>query len=436
MTYEEVLAYFENNCRSNSQPDEARKKLMLSLLNHPEQKVPTVHVAGTNGKGSFCAMLSSVLTKAGYRTGTFISPHLVEYTERMTIDGCAISRADFAAILTGLLIRIVPQVLAAGFSHPNEFELLTMAAFVYFAQESVHLIVLETGLGGRTDPTNLGKTILSVIMPIGLDHCQILGDTIEKIAGEKAGIIKEGTPVLSAVQRPEAMAVLQQEALCRNAALTVVEPHWQRLWQRESGQKFSLQTRENNYPAIDIKLLGDYQLANCAVVVYAVEILQKMGYKISRQALLEGLAEASWAGRMEYWALKGERGVLFDGAHNSDGAQALAKSLQTLADKRPISLLLGILDDKDQKMMLKHLLSLTETVYVAKPAQKRAESWREVENYVQILKPTAVVVSDENSQRLAEKALGDLPYGGILCITGSLYLLGDLRRHLSQRCER
>lgn len=435
MTYDEVMTYFSANCKSNIGPNFQRRLVALKLLGNPEKEIPAVHVAGTNGKGSFTAMLSAILIKSGYRTGAFISPHLERYTERICIDGEEISREDFAAIFTEIITIVIPKLLADGLGHPNEFELLTIGGFLYFARKNVDIVVLETGLGGRNDPTVFGQTILSVIMPIGFDHCQILGNTIEAIAKEKAGIIKYRVPVVTAQQRPDVLTVLKKTAEANEAPLWQASRDYQLLEVGEDFQIFSLRTEHEDYPRLKLFLLGQYQLANASTVICACQCLREMGYNIDALALTEGLSAARWAGRMEYWALADGRGVLFDGAHNVDGIKALVEGIRRYYHKRPLVLLVGILADKAQEEMLRDLLGLSDCIFLTKPAEKRTENWAELAALAMKINPAAKVVSGENPREMLQKALAILPEKGVLCITGSLYLLGDLRRFLKENRE-
>ena len=223
MDYQACLDYLQQNCRRGVPGGYERTVRMAELLGQPQEQLQTIHIAGTNGKGSTAAILEAILRQAGYRVGLYTSPHLSRYEERIQINRQPIPEQDFAQIMTRLIEQVIPRLQAEGFAHPGEFELLTVAGWLYFAQQT-DFVISEVGLGGTLDPTNVvQKPVLSVITPISLDHCEILGETIAQIAAEKAGILKSEVPAIAAPQQPEAAAVLAAEANRRNAPLTMLQ---------------------------------------------------------------------------------------------------------------------------------------------------------------------------------------------------------------------
>lgn len=426
----------EQENKINPQTGLATIKVMAEVLGDPQETLAIVHIAGTNGKGSCTAMLAEILEQAGYRVGIFTSPHLHSYTERIRINKELITEERFMALRHMVLDRTVPVLRERGMSGPKEFELLTMMALEYFAEEKVDIVVLEVGLGGRLDSTNIVNSQLSVIMSIGLDHCAILGSTVEAIAGEKAGIIKPQVPVVTAIQHePGVMAVLEAAAAEKNSPLIRADQvHYQLLEHQQDGQTFDLITPDGRYEALHIKLIGQHQVENAAAVVLAAEALQKMGWRVTAEAIRQGLARTTWPGRMEYWPLQDKnQGILMDGAHNLAGVQVLTKGLESYFTGRPLVLLLGILDDKDQRDMLKVLLPYGEQVIITRPAESRAEHWRELKEMVQEIAPELPILVVDEVTAAVEKGLELLPENGVLCITGSLYLLGACRSYLKER---
>ncbi len=326
-----------------------RIQRLLTQLGNPEQSVPVVHVAGTNGKGSVCAYLSSVLTTAGYQVGRYTSPHLVDWTERICLNEKAIAPSEFLALL-----ETVKQTIADNFSEeetPTLFEVVTAIAWLYFAQKKVDVAVMEVGLGGRLDATNVkNETIASVITPISREHWQVLGDTLTKIAGEKAGILKPHCPALIAVQDPEAATVIQQRGEALNCPLTWVKPA-------------TLTTdKEATYNGLTypLPLLGSVQLTNSALAVATLQLMQQQGWNISQATLQQGMKQARWLGRLQ-WVKWQNRDLLLDGAHNPAAALGLRDYVDSLP--HPVTWIMGILATKEQEKILNILLRPEDTLY-------------------------------------------------------------------------
>ena len=439
MNYNEAIEYLMKNCQGPVAPGLERMMIMTQYFNHPQRKVAMIHVAGTNGKGSTTAMITEILSVCGYSVGRFTSPHLVDYTERIyTNDLGNISQKDFAHIMTRIVNEAVPLVLRQGLGHPSQFELLTMLAFLYYAQMNADLAVMEVGLGGRLDSTNIISPVLSVITPVSLDHCSILGNTVADIAYEKAGIIKSRTPVVVAQQSEEALAVIQQVALTNGSPLILVNPEKLIIGQSNGQvQDFELITKQNHYASLSLSLQGEHQIANGLTAVYACEQLMQKGWeKISYEGISQGLAQTKWPGRMEYISLGQNKGILLDGAHNEAGISALAQTLDQVYSQRKITFVLGILDDKDQDSMLPILMPRAAKIYVTKPAQKRAENWSDLAGIAKTINPAVTVLVRDSYQIAIDEAIDQLEEQGLVCLTGSLYLLGAGRQYLMQRLER
>ncbi len=363
-----------------------------------------LHVAGTNGKGSVCAMADAICRAEGLRTGLFTSPHLVTYRERIRIDGEMIPEEEVAEGLTLL------RDLTADWEHqPTFFEYTTALAFRWFQREKVKVIVLETGLGGRLDSTNAITPAATAITPISIDHTQYLGNTLAAIAGEKAGIFKAGVPALSSAQVPEAAGVLEQRAAALGIPLTWI-------------------TEPLPYP---VNLPGEHQRANAAL---AVALLQTSGVSVSEAAIRKGLAQVSWPGRFQRMTLPEEFGGLeltLDGAHNEASAAVLVNTWQAVhGDLRP-TLLIGSLADKDFSTVAHALLEIAGPIITTAVANPRTRSAADLADFLRPLaksdQPVTPAADIPDALRLA------VAYGRPILATGSLFLLGDLLTHLQGR---
>lgn len=412
--YQECLDYMQLHCQMGIPGGFARTMRMAALLHNPQEKLRVIHIAGTNGKGSTAAAIDAVLRQGGYHVGLFTSPHLERYEERIQIDRQLISQEDFADLLTVLIEQIIPQLLAEGLAHPGEFELLTVASWLYF-QGRTDFVISEVGLGGTLDPTNIiAAPLLTVITPISLDHCNILGNTVEQIAAEKAGILKRGVPVVVAPQQQAALMVLQQIAAQRATPLLVLD--------------------ENQLTSVQTNLQGSYQQINCNTALAALQNLLERGLvELTREQIMAGLLHIFWPGRMEYVPLGERKGMLLDGAHNRAGAYMLAENLRTLYADREIILFLSILDDKEQDIILQQLVPLAHAVILTKPEHdQRATKWMKLQEKICALAPNCVCYLYEDYGEALRQTMEQLKDGQLLCITGSLYLLGDCRRLLHE----
>lgn len=412
MNYQECISYLETVCPRGSSGGKERTAKMAALLGNPQDTLQIIHVAGTNGKGSTSAVIESVLRHAGYRVGLFTSPHLERYEERIQLNREPIPEAEFTAIMSHLIEVVIPQAMAEGMSHPGAFGLLTLAAFQYFSGKT-DFVVLEVGLGGWLDPTNIIKTpVLSVITPLSLEHCKILGDTLGAIAKEKAGILKWEVPAVVAPQEQEALAVIRQVAAEKQVPLVCL-------------QKENLQLVETN-------LQGAYQQLNCNTALAAIETLQARGMiTVTKEQIAEALLHVSWPGRMEYFALDEAKGILLDGAHNPAGITCLAENLRTLYRDRSIILFFSILDDKAQVEMLKEILPLASAVVLTKPTHDdRAQHWMQMTQYIHEIVPNCPCRVYEDDKSGLREEVAHLKDSELLCITGSLYLISDCRSYL------
>ncbi len=400
-------------------PGLARIGQLLDALGRPQENLKFVHIAGTNGKGSTAAMTASILTQAGLRTGLYTSPHLWQFQERFQIDGVPMDEGTLVEI-AGLVLDMAERLPI----RPTEFELMTAMGMVYFAREGCDIVVLEVGLGGRLDSTNIiPPPEVAAITNIGLEHTQLLGDTVGKIAGEKAGIIKPGSEVVLYHQSREAETVVEAACLGAGNRLTVTDPG--ALEVLSAGLEGSVFRYRGDGP-YRLALLGEYQLRNALTALEIVRALQRRGWAISAQAVEAGLAQARWPGRMELARRRPD--VMVDGGHNPQCMAALAQALKELYPGKKLIFVTGMLADKDYRGMLGDLLPLAKRVIAVTPDSPRALPGEELARLVREAGVEATVcpsISDGTDTALAEAGAED----GI-CVCGSLYLVGEVRRHL------
>lgn len=432
MDYKESLQYLEGLNVFGSKLGLSRIERLVALLGHPESRYGTVHVTGTNGKGSVAAMTASILSKSHRRTGLYISPHLTSYTERMGIDGVPVSEADFAAVISSAAAA-AEKMLAEGEEQPTEFEVMTAAAFLYFAEKKVDYAVIEVGLGGLLDSTNVITPEVSVITNVALEHADRCGGTLEGVAEHKAGIIKDGVPVVTAAAGAP-LAVLQRTAEEKGADIFVLGEDFsaKAAGHDEEGQRMDFSSallgiREARY---SLSLAGSCQIANAALAVMAAELLRSSNPSIVQETIAAGLADTRWPGRFERFSAAG-RTVLVDGAHNPAGAAALKDSLDTYYPDEGRVFLLGILGDKDYKTMLATLLHKGDIVVITQPESERAGDPEILGACARELAARVEIVPDAGEALARALALTD--ERRILCVAGSLYLIGEIRQMLLKR---
>lgn len=418
MTGQEAVAYIDTFQWQAHAPGLERIRTLLHALGDPQKELKFVHVAGTNGKGSVCAYLASVLRCAGYRVGLCTSPFLEDFRERIQVDGKLIPPE-----VLGELTELARPAAEAMEDHPTEFELITAVAMLYFRRCRCDIVVLEVGLGGALDASNvIDVPEAAVITAMGMDHAAILGPTLGDIAAAKAGIIKPGGAVVSFGGCPEADAVIRER--CREQGAQLTEVDFSRL--RVVGTGLDGTDLEfAPYGALHVPLVGLYQAKNAAVAVTTVEVLEKRGWEISRRALEQGLASVCWPGRLEVVRRAGPV-ILRDGAHNAHGMAATVESLRALFPGKKLTILMGVMADKDVEDMLKLLAPIAGQVFTVRLESPRAMPAEElaalVNRYGVPAVPCAGVAA--GLQAAAEAAGAD----GAVCALGSLYLVGEVRR--------
>lgn len=396
-----------------------RTEALLARMGNPEQKLKFVHITGTNGKGSTVAMVASVLTAAGYRTGLFTSPHLFTFHERMQIDGRPISDETLG--------RLTEQVLALAEEmedHPTEFELMTAVGMTYFAQEACDMVVLEVGLGGRLDSTNvIPAPEVAVLTNMGLEHTKELGDTIEEIAGEKAGILKSGCRCVLYHQTPQAEGVVRSVCAGLNIPLTVTAPDTMQLqYSGLVGQRFCYRGRG----PFTISLLGEYQRYNAMTALDVLWTLREKGWRIEDAAIDAGLRRAQWPGRLEL--VRRGPDFIVDGGHNPQCVEALMQALEELFPGKKLLFLVGVLGDKDWQAMMKRAMPLAKEFVTVTPDSPRALDGEELAAWLREQGFAAQCCADVGTG--VDRVLSLAGPEDVICSWGSLYAVGEIRHHL------
>lgn len=363
MNYTQALEYIHSVNWTFCKPGLERIRALCAALGNPQDDLRFIHVAGTNGKGSFCAMVSTILRQAGYRTGCFTSPYIRVFNERMVVDGEMISEDELAE-----LTAVVQPIAEAMTDKPTEFELITAIGFLYFRRHHCDVVVLEAGMGGRLDSTNIIRhPLLSVITGIALDHTAFLGDTVEKIAAEKAGIIKDSRPVLYGGEDEVTQQVIASRAADSGSPFYVVDYSSLRCTHMGlDGTVFDFE----NYRQMKLSLLGTYQPRNAALALRAVDILREQGWVIPSSAVAAGLETVVWRGRFE--VLSREPLIIFDGAHNAQGVAAAVEGIRRYVGDNKVYVLTGVLEDKDYKTIAADLSRVASHAFVLTPENPRA----------------------------------------------------------------
>ena len=410
--------------------DLRRMEKLLQPLGNPHLGAKTVHIAGTKGKGSTAAMISQTLTSAGYKTGLFTSPHLHTLRERLRINGNMISENDFAALVTEIEPVVESINKQTDFGELTTFEILTAVVFAYFKRNRVDFQVLEVGLGGRLDATNVVKPDVCVITSLSLDHTEILGNSVAKIAAEKAGIIKPGSIVVSAPQVDEAAQVIRK--VCHRQGAILIEAGKDITWRKTSmdlhRQTLTMKSKKGAYD-LSIPLLGDYQLENAATALAAIEALVSLGANISSQNISQGFGQVKWPGRLQ--VLADQPLVVVDGAHNAYSMKKLVGNIKKYFSYRRCFVIFGTSCDKDISGMVRELKRLSSDIVVTSSSHPRAASISSlIETFNKLgIKP----VKKDNVAAALSQTLASTKNTDLILITGSLFVVGEAISYFGQK---
>ncbi len=419
MTAKEAIQYIESVSWKGSKPGLERTEELLKLMNNPHKKLKFIHIAGTNGKGSTAAMSSEILIKAGYKTGLYTSPCLYRFNERMKINGEEISDDELSEIT-----EFIKPLADSMEDSPTEFELVSCIAFEYFMRNKCDIVVLETGMGGALDSTNVIDTPeVAVLTNIGLDHTDFLGNTIEEITKTKCGIIKENGNVVIYPVSAETEKI--EENVCREKNASLIKADFENLHlisHSLEGQTFTCGKRENLF----LSLLGNHQLKNASVTLSAIDTLIKKGWKISEENIREGLKNVHWAGRFEI--AKKNPLFIIDGGHNPQCIEALSENIKTYLPNKKLVILTGVLMDKDyEKMYLPVMSFAKEFICIEPPNPRKLKAAKLAEVLSKSKIPTT---GYENISDGVKAAVNSAGKNGIVLCFGSLYMIADIKHAL------
>lgn len=425
MNVTEALKYIHNVSWLGSIPGLDRTRELLQRMGNPQKKLKFIHIAGTNGKGSNAAMLASILKAAGYRTGLYTSPYIIRFNERMQVDN-----QDIPDDLLCEITEFVQPFAESMKDHPTEFELVTCIAMEYFMRAHCDIVVLEVGLGGELDSTNvIENPEASVIVNIGLDHMQVLGNTVEEIAHAKAGIIKPGCPCVVYRQQASVEAVFAQVCQEKSAPLVLADfASMNPVSAGLDGQRFDW----GPFKDLHLPLLGAHQLKNACTVLSTVETLRNRGWNISEQAVRTGLSSVAWPGRFDLICKKPL--FIIDGGHNPQCLEALEEAIKAYLPGRRLVFLNGCMADKDYSDMFRYLLPYAQEFVTVTPPNPRALTAEALSEYLRSLNVVATPCKTvaEGVLTAIEKAGPD----GVVCACGSLYMIGDIVNTVNQYKER
>lgn len=435
VTYREAVDWITGLVSFGMKPGLKRMELLMEKLDHPERRLKFIHVAGTNGKGSTCAYLTSVLRRCGYDVGTFTSPYLISYADRIQYNQEPIPEETLLKLVNEIK-PYVDEIASGEYGSPTMFEVSTTLAIAYFARVAYpDYVVWETGLGGRLDSTNIVTPVVTVITNIGHDHMDVLGDSLPKVAAEKAGIIKAGVPVITAIEQPECLEVVRQAAADKKATLyelgrqyrfTPGDP-------KLDDQSLDFEGPFRRIPDVHISLNGAHQLKNAAAALMTIEVLrQYYALIVEDEDLYSGMREARWPGRLEL--VSGHPRILLDGAHNPEGAETLAQALKDLYAYGKLHFMMGMLASKNHSGYLRHILPLVDTLIMTEPdfhkkgdASELAKLARELQHD---MGREAKIVVEPDWKRALELLLQTTGQGDLAVVSGTLYLISDVRSWL------
>jgi dihydrofolate synthase/folylpolyglutamate synthase len=414
--YQRILEYLYGLERFGIKLDLSNTLSMLEHLGNPHRKFPSIHVAGTNGKGSVAAILQAALSRAGYRTGLYTSPHVIDFRERIRIGTQKIAKKYILSFISDLKQEIETH-------RYTFFEVTTALAFSYFAQKDVDIAVVETGLGGRLDSTNVLLPEVVIITTLSLDHTRILGSSLRQIAFEKAGVIKTGVPTVAGSNKKEALDVIRSICKEQKSKFLSVGKHcdWAIREKTLQGSIFSLRCDSKKFGRLEIRLPGDHQVENAAAAILALQELKKKGWRVTDRSIREGLKRVAWKARFETFRKRPL--IILDVAHNPEGIKTLVKTLDELLPHRKVTFIFGVMSDKDYPLMLEKLSHKAESIILTRPDYHRSASTQQLEKAIRKL---------HNRYRLFERvkdaysyALQRVSPSDAICVTGSHFTVGE-----------
>ena len=431
MNYNEAMKYITEVGNFGSNYGLERTFRLLELLGNPQDNLKLIHVAGTNGKGSTTAMITKMLNGLGYKVGMYTSPFLEEFEERIQINGENIPK-DVLAELVTYIKPYIDKVEEEGYEHPTEFEMITVLMLLYFEREKIDFGVVEVGLGGRLDSTNVIIPIVSVITSISFDHTNLLGNNLREIAGEKCGIIKRNIPTIVFPQQEEVMDVVIKKCEKENSKLYIVNFNDAELLDIVKGDKPFQKVKikgEKEY-ILELPLLGEHQIYNLALAIKVMEVVEKQGFiHLNNKAIENSVREVMWKGRLE--VLSNNPLIVIDGAHNIQGITTLKNNIQKYFNYKDVYLILGILADKDVEMMVKEITPLAKKVYAVTPHSIRAELAQDLRD--EIIKYNENCKAYEDYEEAFNNALKDAKENDLIIASGSLYMIGDMRKLITRK---
>ncbi|GKX27998.1 bifunctional folylpolyglutamate synthase/dihydrofolate synthase [Vallitalea longa] len=433
MNYKEACKYILNIPKFGKKSGLENIKILLDLLDNPQKELKFIHVAGTNGKGSVCTMLSYILCEHGYKTGLFTSPHLINMNERIKINNIDIDNEDFINALVQVKNKI-EYMVEQGYNHPTFFEVLVAMAFVYYNNNNVEYVILETGLGGRLDSTNIIENpVVSVITSIGYDHIAILGNTIEEIAREKAGIIKHGRPTVLYYDKKEVFNTISIECSNKKSKLySYNDFNYGILKRTKKNIDFSINNKYYNYNEVYLNTIANYQIINISIALTTVEVLINEGIDLNRKSILQALKKFTWPGRMEYVM----DNMLIDGAHNVQGIRMFVKDINNLYKNTELSILYTSLKDKPYKEMISELKkcnNINRMILTQMNSDRATDANLLGEYCKEIGFKDIYTITDIDDA--VEYAISLSNEGRMVCCIGSLYLVGYIKSKMKEEAQ-
>ena len=428
MRYEEAMKYITEVGNFGSNYGLERTHKLLEYLGNPEKDLKLIHIAGTNGKGSTTSMITEILMGAGYKVGMYTSPFIEEFEERIQINRRNIPKETLANLIDEVKVA-VDRVIEEGYNHPTEFEIITVLMLLYFKKEKIDFGVIEVGLGGRLDSTNVIIPILQVITSISFDHTNLLGNTLEEIAGEKAGIIKKNIPTVIYPQEEEALKVIKNKCAAMESDLYTADKDNMKFVKVVNEDKPYQLLKYKEEFNIFLPLLGEHQILNLSVAMKVIEVLNNRKIvNITTESIIKSIKNVTWKGRLE--VLSNNPYVVIDGAHNIQGIKTLSRNIKKYFKYENLHLILGMLADKDVEEMIKIITPIAKQVYAVTPNSIRAELADDLKN--EIVKYNANCRAFDEYEEAYLEALKNAKENDIILASGSLYMIGDMRKIINK----